>query len=443
MGTLSLQASEPVVRNGKVAIAAMLAQRVALVRVSIMSHKANDKNQTAAKSRKTAPPLQAEIVVCTGAILGKGLIVAPVYAASDTPIRVTLPGGEQVRGQVRVIDEYSGLSLIRCKRKNLPGLEIETKLPAVGTSIASAAAWGVQEPVVSFGSVSGLRRNIKNVHFPPLLQCDIRTVGTSSGAALVNTKGKLVGIVVFSQVNRTRGWTYCVPSRHVQRLLRAQPKNPRSDSVVVIKRRRPIVGMVLDDNGSGIRVSRVRPESPAAKAGIQVGDHILSVDGMRIRSVYQAVIPNLNKQPGDVTKFGVRHNGVVRTVSVVLGGGMELPSAPFENLGDLVRPHIRISNRDGQYYTLQDRQWQNVPVSRKFQQGPPPMKRFTATRRKITREEQLQKLQRQVELYAKLVKQQEVTIRLLKKQSGVIEQQLKQLKLDLKQAADSAKKPSK
>ena len=193
--------------------------KVATVRVHMVSRTTtwgrsrNKKRSSRLKSNNAAKPpkpaLTTHVAVFSGVLLGDGNIVSPVYAASDTPIRVTLPGGEQVRGRVRVIDEYSGLSLINCqKRKDLPGIKVDPKAPAVGSMVVSFAAWGLQKPVVSIGFVSGVRRNINNVHFPPLLQCDLRTVGTSSGAPLVNKKGELVGIVVFSQVDRTRGWTY-------------------------------------------------------------------------------------------------------------------------------------------------------------------------------------------------------------------------------------------
>jgi hypothetical protein len=48
----------------------------------------------------------------------------------------------------------------------------------------------------------------------------------------------------------------------------------------------------------------------------------------------------LYKQPGDKMEFVIDQQGDVRVVEVVLGGGVELPSAPFANLGQYVRPKL-------------------------------------------------------------------------------------------------------
>jgi membrane-associated protease RseP (regulator of RpoE activity) len=147
-----------------------------------------------------------------------------------------------------------------------------------------------------------------------------------------------------------RGWTYAIPVRHVKRLVRTAHKVEDRQSVVILKRRRPTVGMVLDGRPEGIVVSRVYKGSPAEKSGIRVGDRIVAADGVSIRSVYQAVRPTLYKQPGDKMEFVVEHEGESRTVEVVLGGGVELPSAPFANLGRYVRPKLELEKvGDGVY----------------------------------------------------------------------------------------------
>jgi hypothetical protein len=104
--------------------------------------------------------------------------------------------------------------------------------------------------------------------------------------------------------------------------------------------------MVLDQEGGAIVVSRVTPGGPAEKAGIRPGDQILMTDGMVIRSVYQAVLPTLYKQPGDATTFRIYREESSRDVSVVLGGGVELASAPADLLADLIQPKVHLSRDD-------------------------------------------------------------------------------------------------
>jgi serine protease Do len=216
-------------------------------------------------------------------------------------------------------------------------------LPAVGAWILSAAAWGTERPAVSVGILGACERRLAGAHYPPLLQCDLRTTETSSGAGVVDHTGRLIGVVVATDSEPgNRGWTYAVPAAHVKRLMTIHGEQPQRTGVVILKRRRPEIGMVLDGQQQTVVVSRVFDESPAERAGIRVGDQIITADGVMIRSVYQAVRPMLYKQPGDTMEFLVEREGKQIRASVVLGGGIELPSAPFANVRQYLRPTLDV-----------------------------------------------------------------------------------------------------
>ncbi|MFO7904588.1 MAG: PDZ domain-containing protein [Planctomycetota bacterium] len=287
----------------------------------------------------------SQVTVCSGVLLGEGRLVTSMPLGGDGSIRVTLPGGEQSVARVRVVDEYSGLSLLKIKNEELEGISCARELPRIGTWVVSGAGWGAEEAVISFGMVSGTEVAVPQTTFPPLLRCDMRIAKTSSGAAVTNPDGELIGIVVLTDPSREHGgWTYAVPAAHVLRLTRTLDESRNESSVLVLKRRRPVVGMVLDGDGNKVVVSRVREESPASKAGIQVGDEILAAGGVKIRSVYQALRPVLRKQPGDQISFLVRRGNRQMTVPVVLGGGVELPSASPVHLSPLVQPQIAVES---------------------------------------------------------------------------------------------------
>lgn len=303
-----------------------------------------------------APPA---VTVSSGIAVAPRLVVSSVYATSDARIRVTAPTGAVADARLRVIDEYTGLSLLELDGLAPTPLELDAPPLEAGAWVVSAAAWGAEAPVVSFGVVSGVERQLPG--YPPLLQCDVRTAETSAGAAIVDSEGRMAAVVVATGPRDEGGWTYGVPASHVRRLLRAWETRPGRDlaarrapatnagvtidsGVVVLKRRRPEVGMELADDGQQrIMVQRVFPNSPAQQAGVVVGDEVIAADGVQIRSVYQALRPVLARQPGDVLKFRLQSaDGQTRDVEVVLGGGVELPSAPLERLGELVLPKLRI-----------------------------------------------------------------------------------------------------
>ena len=282
------------------------------------------------------------VTVCSGVCVREGRVITAAMAGSDTRIRLTLPGGNQADAKVQVIDEYTGLALLKADTKALVPLAAAEKAPTVGGNVLTAAAWGVEQPLVSQGIVGGVDRTRAGGNYPPLLQCDLRTMETSSGSAVVNREGQLLGIVVAADdAEARRGWTYAVPAAHVERILRAAEEQ-KGDGVVVLKRRRPVVGMVLDQEGEAIVVQRLAAGGPAEKAGFKVGDQILTTEGVAIRSVYQAVLPSLYKQPGDTMAFRVVRDGGMQDITVVLGGGVELKSAPFDLMVDLVQPKVEL-----------------------------------------------------------------------------------------------------
>src|SRR5262245_29153945 len=186
------------------------------------------------------------VTVVSGLCIRDGRVVTAAFAGSDTPIRLTLPSGKQAEAKVQVVDEYSGLALLKADTASLVPLSSAEIVPAVGSELLTAAAWGLQQPLVSRGIVGGTDRKHPGANYPPLLQCDCVTMSTSTGAGLVDRLGRLIGVIVAAdREGDRRGWAYAVPVAHVQRLLRAADEQT-GDSIVLLKRRRPVVGMVLD-----------------------------------------------------------------------------------------------------------------------------------------------------------------------------------------------------
>ncbi|ADB17870.1 PDZ/DHR/GLGF domain protein [Pirellula staleyi DSM 6068] len=319
------------------------------------------------------------VEVCTGVCVAEKMVITSAQVGTDSKIRLTSPGGSQAEASVRVVDEFSGLLLLEATKLSAPALELGDGNPVAGDEIYTAAAWGIEAPVLARGIIGGVGRTVRAKSTPPLLQCDIRTTDTSSGAPITCTQGKLLGIVIAIDTADTRGgWTYAVPASHVARMLRAASEASDKTKVVVLKRRRPLVGMELTGDGEAVTVQRIVSGGPAEKAGLAVGDRILEVDGVAIRSVYQAVFPSLYKQPGDVMKFRIERTQKVvaseqpasatekpatpsntalpdaapateavaasmqHTFEVVLGGGVEIGTLPQELLTQLLEPRLQL-----------------------------------------------------------------------------------------------------
>jgi len=320
----------------------------ATITVRILTAKPADAAAKEPSAKEPAEATQA-VTVCSGVCVRDGQIVTAAMAGTDSQIRLTMAGGKQAEARLQVIDEFSGLALLKCEARPAAPLELAAEPPAVGGSVMTASGWGVELPLVSLGIVAGNERQRPGANYPPLIQCDLRSTDTSSGAGVVDRHGKLVGIIVAADSPESRrGWAYAVPVSHVERLLRTADAQ-KADGVTIIKRRRPIVGWQLDQDEDAIVVKRVFAGGAAEKAGIKVGDEVLATDGVAIRSVYQASLPTLYKQPGDTIVYRLQRAAGAQDVKVVLGGGVEVASAPLELLSGLIQPKIEIV-REGAAY---------------------------------------------------------------------------------------------
>lgn len=279
----------------------------------------------------------------SGVVVAKNIVVTPLFIEASPRIRLTLAGGVQAEGKPVVLDEHSGLALVQADTAETEPISFAAEEPTRGSWAVCSSGWGAEESVVSVGVVAGSERSIPGVSYPPLLQLDLRTVETSSGAPVVNADGELLGVVVAEDIpDARRGWTYAAPTRQVQRLLRAYGEHAKTkktdDSILVLQKRRPVIGMVLMSKGEGVvSVDRVTRGGPADVAGIEAGDTILATDGVRTRSVYQAVRTALFKQPGDTITFACERGDLIEDKKVVLGGGVVLPSAPGIKLSSFIR----------------------------------------------------------------------------------------------------------
>ena len=84
------------------------------------------------------------------------------------------------------------------------------------------------------------------------------------------------------------------------------------------------LGVSMDESDGAVHVTSVLQGSPAAKAGLQVGDEIRSVDGDRIRTAEGLAEEIGDKRPGTRIDLGIRRNGERKTLQIRLATQEEL-----------------------------------------------------------------------------------------------------------------------
>lgn len=327
-----------------------LLANVCTVRAAIRSEKEAANSDDSEREGSTDAD---EIRVYSAVCLADGILICPIDAAQGASLRVTFPGGAQDDAALKAFDEHSGLALLRLKKERRPGLLPAKEPPAVGQWVLGAAGWGAETPVVSVGLISGLDRTYVGSTYPPLLQADVRAAETSAGGPIVDAEGRLLGVIVQDGKALGGGWTYAVPVSHVERLVRACSQSRKDgdaaatdDSVIVLQRRRPTVGMILEGKNDAVVVADVENDGPAHRAGLAKGDIVVAADGVQIRSVYQAIRPTLFKQPGDEMSFRVLRGGEALSLTVVLGGGVPLEPEQSVKFLERAAPKVIVKRDD-------------------------------------------------------------------------------------------------
>jgi S1-C subfamily serine protease len=262
-----------------------------------------------------AAPAENEVTVCSGTYVGENRLLSfgclPVVHENEriqTEYRITLPAGGQATARPCVVDHNSGLVLLEFEAQipaELAPLELAPGVPETGSMALTAAASGVEEPLVSLGVLSGVDRILPGTDLPPLLVCDISTTAASSGAAVVDRDARLIGIIAAASLpGESFGWSYAIPLKHIRRVLHAQEDN----RLVQLVRMRPTLGVVLGPGKQvgAVVVQHVVAGGPGEAAGLVVGDEIVSIEGRQVRSVYQAGTLLRKHLPGERIRLTCR-----------------------------------------------------------------------------------------------------------------------------------------
>ena len=169
------------------------------------------------------------------------------------------------------------------------------KLPALPMATYSTVRQG--EMVFAFGSPNGLRNSLTHglvsavarqvsPDSPQIyVQTDAPINPGNSGGPLVNIRGELVGVNTFimSPSGGSDGLGFAIPSataRTVFRQLRQYGHLRKQEIGMSIQTITPTMAASLGlSRDSGVIVSDVWPDGPAAAAGLAVGDILASVDG--------------------------------------------------------------------------------------------------------------------------------------------------------------------
>jgi serine protease Do len=196
--------------------------------------------------------------------------------------------------------------------------------------LAIGSPFGLQETVTA-GIVSAVGRNIVPARqFQNFIQTDAAINPGNSGGPLVNMSGEVIGIntAILTETNAYAGVGFALPSNTVihvyDQLIGPEHRVTRGSIGVEFNAQAiPAISRVYGV-ASGVTISNVVGNGPAAKAGVQVGDTITAVDNKPVKTGDELVADIAGRKPGTKVVLGVIRSGKKMDIPVTVADRQKL-----------------------------------------------------------------------------------------------------------------------
>jgi serine protease Do len=244
-------------------------------------------------------------------VRGNGLIVTNAHVVRNADeIQVVFADKREFPARVVTSDDRYDLAVLRidAASEKLPFLELrDSDTIEVGDLVlAIGNPFGLQQTVTS-GIISAVARSGGSVSENGFfLQTDAAINPGNSGGALLAMDGKVVGIntAIYSQSGGSIGIGFATPSNIVARIIDAAEKSGRLVRPwlgVGVQRVTPDLAQSLGmARPQGVIVRAVAADGPAARAGMKVGDVLLTINDQAVDDE-SALRFRLATQPVDAT----------------------------------------------------------------------------------------------------------------------------------------------
>jgi serine protease Do len=222
-------------------------------------------------------------------------------------------------------DERSDVALLKVEATNLKTVKLgdSTSLKVGEWVLAIGTPFGFDHSATA-GIISALGRSLPSDSYVPFIQTDVAINPGNSGGPLFNLDGEVIGInsQIYSRTGGFMGVSFAIPMDVAMDVV-AQIKSNGYVSrgwlgVAIQDVNRELAESFGLDKPQGAIISRVIPESPAAKAGFEAGDVILSFNGKTIESS-SALPPIVGRtEVGKSVPVKVMRKNKLKTISVVI-----------------------------------------------------------------------------------------------------------------------------
>lgn len=258
----------------------------------------------------------------SGIIVKPGVVVTAEEALDkDEDIEITLPGGTSAKATLAGRDPSTDVAVLRYQGGDAGAGLSAAATPKAGSLVLSIGRNGA-ESIVSLGVIGyagAAWRSSQGGLIDQMIRADIVLARAAEGGPLIDAEGNLVGMAVFGPRRRVLAIPHATIVRASDAVL-AHGSVGRGYIGISVQS----VRVDGEGDGRGAMVVGLDPDGPAKKAGVLLGDILLTWDGEAVsgtRSVVHRLGPGTI---GSTVKLGLSRAGTATELSLTVG---ERPSA--------------------------------------------------------------------------------------------------------------------
>jgi S1-C subfamily serine protease len=250
------------------------------------------------------------------------IVTAEEVLERDENIKLTLPGGQTIDASLVGRDPSTDVAVLRFQPDGLPTAATATASLRAGEAIF---ALGSHEgtALAAFGIVAlagGAWRSSRGGTIDNFIRLDLALNPVAEGGALIDVQGRVLGMTVLGPRRRA----LAIPTSTIERAVDQLLARGHVFRGYLGAGLRPLKGELRQDSSPtssrrGVLVIDVDPEGPSKRAGLFVGDIIISWNGKpidRVRDVMHLLGP---ESVGTSVDLGLIRGGVLATLQLIVG----------------------------------------------------------------------------------------------------------------------------
>jgi serine protease Do len=267
------------------------------------------------------------LISSDGYVVTNNHVVSPARSgATVEQITVILSDRREYEATLVGRDTTSDLALLKIKGNNLPYVRFgDSREVRVGDWVVAIGNPFGLGGTVTAGIVSALHRNLNSGVYDRYIQTDASINMGNSGGPMFDLNGNVIGIntALISPTGGNVGIGFAIPAEQAGPVIEALRKGQRPQ--------RGYIGVSLqsldDDIAASLGIPKnqgelirgVTPGGPAARAGVEQGDVVVSVGGKPV-TPDESLAYLVSRQPvGSRVPIEIIRDGQRRTVNVAVG----------------------------------------------------------------------------------------------------------------------------